>query len=272
MWTRAQLKQNAKIAYRRNYWLCVLVSLIVSVLGGIVYSWPGIDITSFRNTNSWQELETTYQSAYSAADWKQFMEMLAVIVIVALIVGVIVAIGMTIFLGNLVSVGSCRFYMENREYKTSLTQVFYGFRDGRYAGFVKTMFVRGLIIVAYKCLFLVPGIIKSYAYRLVPYILADNDQIDRRRALELSEAMMYGHKWEAFVFDLSFIGWKIAGMLSGGLLNLFIVEPYIAATYAEYYTALKSEAIYKGITTRSELPGVGMIVAEETEEVVEECL
>ena len=33
MWTRKLLKENAKIAFKRNYWLCVLVSLIAMLLG-----------------------------------------------------------------------------------------------------------------------------------------------------------------------------------------------------------------------------------------------
>ena len=33
MWTRKLLKDNGKIAFRRNYWTCVAVSFIASILG-----------------------------------------------------------------------------------------------------------------------------------------------------------------------------------------------------------------------------------------------
>lgn len=267
MWTRAQLKRNAKIAYRRNYWLCILVSLIVTALGGIAYGWPGLDITITRDMEALKELGENYKAAFTASEWAMFKEVMMIGIIVGVIVGSLAGVGCILFLGNLATVGGSRFYLENREHKTSLLQVFYAFRDGRYKPCVKAMLVRWIIIKAYSILFIIPGIVKSYAYRLVPYILAENPMMDRKRALELSEDMMRGHKWEAFVFDLSFIGWKLAGMLSGGLLNVFVVEPYVSASYAEYYTALKSEAIYKGITSRTELPGVS-----EAEEVVEECL
>ena len=80
----------------------------------------------------------------------------------------------TIFVGNAVSVGGCRYFMENREHQTSASKVFYGFQNGRYGNVVKTMFFRDLFILLWTLLLIVPGIIKSYSYRLVPYILSEN--------------------------------------------------------------------------------------------------
>ena len=34
MWTRALLKQNAKTAFKRNYWMCVAVSFVTLILMG----------------------------------------------------------------------------------------------------------------------------------------------------------------------------------------------------------------------------------------------
>ena len=34
MWTREQLKNNAKINMKRNYWSCVAVAFIMSVVEG----------------------------------------------------------------------------------------------------------------------------------------------------------------------------------------------------------------------------------------------
>ena len=47
-----------------------------------------------------------------------------------------------------------------------------------YLNVVKTMFFMNLWILLWTLLFIVPGIIKSYSYRLVPYILAENPDID----------------------------------------------------------------------------------------------
>ncbi len=46
---------------------------------------------------------------------------------------------------------------------------------------------------------IIPGIVKSYEYKMIPYILAENPQISRKRAFEISKNMMDGEKWNAFV-------------------------------------------------------------------------
>jgi uncharacterized membrane protein len=51
--------------------------------------------------------------------------------------------------------------------------------------------------------------------------------------------MMYGNKWKAFVFDLSFIGWEILGVLTCGILTVFYVNPYYNQAAAMLYDAIK---------------------------------
>ena len=58
-------------------------------------------------------------------------------------------------------------------------------------------------------LLVVPGIVKAYAYRLTPYILADCPRVSATGALEISMRMTQGHKWEIFVMELSFLGWNL---------------------------------------------------------------
>ena len=50
--------------------------------------------------------------------------------------------------------------------------------------------------------------------------------------------MMNGHKWNAFVLDLSFLGWIILSALTMGILHIFYVGPYMDATDAELYKAI----------------------------------
>ena len=53
--------------------------------------------------------------------------------------------------------------------------------------------------------------------------------------------MMKGHKWNAFVLDLSFFGWIVLSVLTLGLVGVFYTNPYIYATDAELYKAIKAE-------------------------------
>lgn len=239
MWTRKLLKDNALVAFRRNYWSCVAVSLIVAVLCGT--------LSEFQMDVDFEEM--MYHSPFVGFYASRIFTFIAsVIVIVALCVQILVT--------NVIKVGGCRYYMENREHKTSVAQVFYGFCDGRYGNNIWIMFLKEVYIFAWSLLFVIPGIVKSYSYMMIPYILAENPDISRERAFQISNQMMDGHKMEAFTLDLSFIGWNLLSLISFGIGGIFYVNPYIDATHTEFYTAIKSEAFEKGITNPVELPGV----------------
>ena len=87
-------------------------------------------------------------------------------------------------------------------------------------------------------LFVIPGIIKAYEYRMIPFILAENPDIKMEDAFALSKRMMDNEKLNAFVLDISFIGWMILGALSCGIFHIFYVNPYYQLTNAELYLVL----------------------------------
>lgn len=128
----------------------------------------------------------------------------------------------------------------------------YAFGNGRYVPIVKTMFWKGLLNFLWYLLFIIPGIVKLYAYGQVPFILSDNPVIGYRRAVQLSNHMTRGHKLRIFVLDLSFIGWILLGTLALFIGVLFVL-PYIYATKAELYLELREEALRQGMTTPEEL-------------------
>lgn len=94
---------------------------------------------------------------------------------------------------------------------------------------------------------LVGGVIKRYSYLAVPYIIAENPDIDSREAILLSRRMMDGHKMEAFYIDLSFVGWHILGIITFGIAEAFWVIPYKAATFTEFYAQRRAEAKSEGL-------------------------
>ncbi len=251
MWTRQLLKENAKVAFRRNYWLCVAVSAITMFLmgGGIGVNVGNSDIT--------QETESIIKGDLSLQQLiAQIPPAIFFALGLAVLFGLVLGVCILILVSNVAQVGCNRYFIENREHKTSIGQVFYGFQGGRYTSIVWIMFLKGLYTFLWSLLLVVPGIIKTYSYLMVPYIVAENSNLDKSRVFKISRKMMRGHKWEAFVLGLSFLGWNILGALTGGIVNLLYVNPYIHATYAEFYSALKAEALQKGIVTSDELPGV----------------
>lgn len=244
MWTRQLLKENAKIAFKRNYWSCVLVSFIAAFLTNTVTD---------GNDDSDAKINIQF---HDTPDYVWF-----------LLIGVVIAtICLAILVFSVLKVGANRYYLENREHKTPVSQIVWGFQQGRYGNNVWIMFCMELYIALWTMLFIIPGIIKAFSYMMIPYILADNPHIPKRRAFEISMEMMDGHKWDAFVLGLSFIGWQFLSAITAGILGVFYVNPYVDATYAEFYTALKAEAIQKGITDSVELPGVGYPQPEFTQD------
>ena len=78
---------------------------------------------------------------------------------------------------------------------------------------------------------------------MIPYILAENPKIQRKKAFKLSKKMMKGNKWKTFILDLSFLGWELLSIFTFGLLNIFYINPYKVATTVELYEVLKKHII-----------------------------
>lgn len=78
---------------------------------------------------------------------------------------------------------------------------------------------------------------------MIPYILAENPKIQRKKAFKLSKKMMKGNKWKTFILDLSFLGWELLSIFTFELLNIFYINPYKVATTVELYEVLKKQII-----------------------------
>ena len=103
------------------------------------------------------------------------------------------------------------------------------------------MFFYDLYSILWTMLFIIPGLIKIYEYRMIPYILADNPDMDKKEVFALSKSMMKGNKWRAFVLDLSFILWDFLSCVTLGLVEgkHSRVAPYKLLTNAALYDELK---------------------------------
>jgi hypothetical protein len=228
MWNRQELKARGKTAFRGNYWRSVGAALVLAIAGGASTGAAGNSVRSNSQDLSAQMESLTPEQAA------------AVVAIVLGVVGLVVLAGslINIFLFNPLRVGGRRFFLVNVEEPANLGELGYAFRTN-YIHIVAVYFLRDLYLTLWTCLFFIPGIIKSYAYRMVPYILAENPELSAREAITLSRKMMYGHKWNTFVLDLSFIGWQILSAFTAGLVGVFYTNPYVAATDAELYRTLR---------------------------------
>lgn len=101
------------------------------------------------------------------------------------------------------------------------------------------MLLVGLYTTLWTFLFIIPGIVKSYAYSMTPYILADDPNITMSEAITLSKNMTEGYKMDLFILDLSFILWNLASAFTFGLVAFYAV-PYQKATLTQYYLVLSN--------------------------------
>ena len=221
MWTRSELKARGKAAFKANYWRCVLIALLLTIcIGGISLS-----------------IGTSYTS--SSTD---IVNTQAVTVAINTVAGIGATLGLImslvkILVLNPLEVGSRNFFRKNLYEPASEKEVGTGFHSwARNAG---TLLLRDIFLALWSCLFIIPGLIKFYSYRMVPYILADDPDCGAREAIRRSCEMMKGHKWNTFVLDLSFLGWWILTAFTFGILGLFYVAPYQYSTDAALYESIR---------------------------------
>lgn len=209
MWTISQLKSNAKVTLKACYWKVVLVAMITSLVSG------AISISVGRGGEGSEAVAS-----------------------IAAIISALVSIFIVLPLG----VGCFKFYLCAREQgpNTDIENILFPFKSN-YGNIVKTMFLMELFTGLWTMLFIIPGIIKSYEYRMIPYLLAENPDLDYKEAFAKSREMMMGEKLNAFVLDLSFIGWIILSVFTLGILAIFYVSPYMELTNSELYLALKAK-------------------------------
>ena len=227
MRSRQEIKAIGKSRFLANYWPCVLAVLLVSLAIGIV--------SGALTTPSTIAAEQGEQSAVSVSSSFSLLSLV---------------------IAGPLTIGLCYFFVMNvlgRDDLTCTTPFISAFTNyGRKLGGYLWMY---LFTFLWSLLFIIPGIIKSFSYAMTTYILADCPNVKATDALKLSMRIMKGHKWELFVFYLSFIGWGILSILTLGLLSLFFVGPYLNSSLAVYYLEVREEALRNGVITMGQLEG-----------------
>ena len=264
MWTRKSVKEKGKKCFYLNFWKCVLVALILAFVIGATSngSSVGSSVSSMANNftahyatqndddnddvdvNVDVDVDDSDVSFSIDTDDTESEAIIAFFIVLGIVIFLaslfITAIGLALryFLLAPFEYGCRKFFRKNLEEPAKLSNIVYVF-DSHYKNVVKTAFMTDLFIWLWSLLFIIPGIIKTYEYRLVPYIVSENPMISFKEAQAESSKLMKGNKWKTFVLDLSFIGWEILSIFTFGLLDIFFVGPYKASTDAALYESLK---------------------------------
>ena len=230
-WTRAELKIRAKAAVKMYYWKMVLVALILSMIGG------GASSVGSRSASD--------NSAGSGARsmFEGINMQVAMIAVIIVLVVVVIALALSVFVFNVLEVGCRGFFSRSMTEDPELGLIADGFTQN-YWNCVKTQFLKSLFIGLWSLLFVIPGVIKAYEYRMVPYLLAEHPEMSSGEIFARSKEMMQGNKWDTFVLDISFVGWVLLSGITLGVLYIFWVGPYIAATDAALYHRISGKDTY----------------------------
>ncbi len=232
MWSIKEMKSRGMQAFRANYWQSVAVSFIMTIItagsAGAASSRGGA-----------QPADVTVDVASGTMTPRQTA------IVAGLVVGALAIIGITstllrILVGNPLEVGGRRFFKKNATNPaTPFACITEGFQNYGYV--IITMLLRDVFIFLWALLLIVPGVMKAYSYRMVPYLIKDNPELSPMEVLARSTEMMRGHRWQAFCMDLSFIGWLLLGVLTLNIGNIFWTNPYMNATDAALYRELSGQ-------------------------------
>ena len=195
MMNSSQIRKNAWESLRSRYWDCFAVTVIVMVISGAVSGISGIG------------------EKYPALSFLYLM--------------------LSIFVQIPLGIGYNRFYIKSAHEKTDITEIFLFFKLG-YMNVIKISIVSGLKIFLWSLLLIIPGIIKSFEYAMIPFILAENPELEMSEVFRLSKMMMDGNKFRYFCLGLSFVGWILLGILTLGIGIVFL-DPYITASFTLFY-------------------------------------
>ncbi len=99
-----------------------------------------------------------------------------------------------------------------------------------------------IFILLWMLLLIIPGIMASFSYAMIYFILAEDDEIGPLEAITKSKEMMRGNRWKLFCLGLRFIGWGLLCLLTLGIGFLWLI-PYFYVACAQFYDDLKPAAV-----------------------------
>lgn len=224
---RITLKQHSKQLLRTSNPNLIIMGLIYF---GIVYILTNL---SSRLTGIQVDM-TEYANALETMDVGYFRDTIAnynpsagaVLIDIAIrILRLILHVGMVIFVLNT---------FHHRE-ESSYYNILDGFSvTGRT---IVLYLLMGIFVFLWSLLFIIPGIIAFYRYRMSLFIMLEHPELSPVQCIEESKRLMNGYKSELFLLDLSFLGWIILSIIP--FVSAYVI-PYMLSSFTGFYESLKT--------------------------------
>ena len=206
---RTEIKEKAKKLISGNYWNIWWPLLVIAVVEGVLEAVfnvnPQID---FRN------IKTIYNQSAN----------------------LYIGAGLMSILGGIINAGYIKYIVNFvRTGKFDSNDIINTVKN-KWVDILISVALTTVIVAVGYALFVIPGIILSFAYTLAVFLVIDKD-VKGQDSLKKSREIMRGHKFECFVLGLSFIGWALLVPFTLGLLAIWLV-PYMTISYVIYYDDL----------------------------------
>ena len=140
---------------------------------------------------------------------------------------------------SVVEVGKNRYFLEQRRYlKTGIERVLYPYKKKKTFHLAMILLLKNIYLFLWS--FTIIGFfIKYYEYKMIPYLLAENPNRSLKEVFSLSKKMSDGNKLDFFKLDLSLLFYKILGIFTFNLTNIFFTNIYEETLYSEVYMNLR---------------------------------
>ena len=200
--TRAEIKAYAKQKLHANFWPICGTVLVASIITGLSYVKPIYENGHIKGY-------TTYSFG-----WILYF----------------VAVGLAFYLVKLLN-----------DKKPEFKDIFHFSND--FLRCLGASILQIIFVVIGFILLIVPGIIFLLGFALVPYLMADEKYKDMKimEILKKSREMMDGHRWDYFVFGLSFILWWMLVGVTFGIAAIYVI-PYQQVATAKFLNDIKVKA------------------------------
>lgn len=143
-----------------------------------------------------------------------------------------------VFVSYMLQAGFSLFALNTTNHTADFTDLFGGFSFVlRLVGYY---IMRSIFVLLWTLLFIIPGIVAAYRYRMSFYLLVEHPEYSIFDCFRESSRMMRGHKMELLIMDFSFFGWQflISALSVLGIVIKIWYLPYYEITNALFYRYL----------------------------------
>lgn len=202
--SRRKLKENAKEKINGNLWnVWAGVLVVYLITSAITY------LTSFIDCGKVMIYEDVYFNGISSLVSLFFIPL---------------NVGLTYYVLNI-----------TRDKEYNINDLFRFYKDRMWTILLVSI-LTSIFVGLWSLLLIIPGVIAGLSYSMCNFIYIDGEDTNAMDIIKKSKDMMYGYKWDFFVFNLSFIGWFVLCIF---IIPVIFVLPYYMVSQCMYYDELK---------------------------------